>query len=152
MMRTKSGSWLPRPWLALAVFLLIWPYAVSYSDVGAVFTLVNKTPYFLHAVINNEAIAYIPPGVSISRETSSAYEVTAQVTYSPGQGKTATVLRTFQATVHTVSTTSSSQSQSNDCSNSNNSTCNSTSTSSVDSYTTVDPIAWVVTPDTLASH
>lgn len=135
-----------RPRTVLAVFLFLLPYAVSSGSDGARFTLINRTDYFLHAVIDNETFVYIPPGVSITRQTSGLYSVSAEVTYSPGQGKTGSASRIFETVVH--STQSGSSAQRNDCSNSQND-CESTSSSTSSSTTSVDPIRWVVTADTL---
>ena len=147
----RERAWHLRPWVVPAVFFLLLPYAVSYGSSGVSFTLVNRTQAFLHAVINNETIVYIPPGVAITRETSSAYDVAAEVTYSPGQGKTGKAFRTFQAVVHVTQTGTHSDRQASDCSGSPN-TCESVSTSTAQTTTTIDPITWVVTADTLSSH
>ncbi len=147
-------TWRPSPWLVLCVFFLLLPYAFSFGGSGASFTLVNGTPSYLHAVINNESIVYIPPGMTITRETNYSYQVSAEVTYSPGQGRSGSARRTFQATVHTYSTGTTSESQTSDCSGSNGNTCSSesTSTGASETTTTVDPIVWVVTADTLSSN
>jgi len=150
----REYSWRVGLWTVLAVFIVLKPYAVSFGDDGANFTLVNATPLFLHAVINDESITYIPPGVAITRQTNSSYSVTAEVAYSPGQGKTGSAFRTFQTSVHVTQSESTSTSQSNDCSNSNDNTCQSSTSSNSggSTTTTIDPITWVVTADTLLSH
>ncbi len=146
-------AWLSRPWIIMAVLAILSPYEVSLGSTGASFTLVNRTAYFLHAVINNEPIVYIPPGAAITRETNSLYVVVAEVTYSPGQDRAAKVLRTFQTTVHTTQSGSYSSNQSNDCSGSNGtSTCESSTTATETTNTTIDPITWVVTDDTLSTR
>jgi hypothetical protein len=145
-----------RPWLAAAVFFLLLPYAVSFGGGGgATFTLANRTPYYLHAVINNEPVAYIPPGGGITRETSTPYTVIATVTYSPGQGKDGSAMRIFQTEMHTRTIGSGSYDQANDCSGSSSgNTCSSitSSTGQAETVTTIDPITWIVTPDTLDFH
>lgn len=151
--KAKQLPWPPKPWMVLAVLAFLAPYEVSLSSTGASFTLVNRTAYFLHAVINNEPIVYIPPGAAITRETSSQYVVVAEVTYSPGQDRSAKVLRTFQTTVHTTQTGSYSSNQSNDCSGSNGTnTCESATNATQTTNTTIDPITWVVTDDTLSTR
>ncbi len=149
-----KSAWRLSPWAILVLCIVLFPYAVSFGSDGATFTLVNGTRYFLHAVINNETIVYIPPGMTITRQTNAYYVVTAEVTYSPGQEKTGSAIRTFQTVVHTEQSGTSSVQQTNDCSDSNHNTCesSSSSTGSSTSSTTIDPITWVVTADTLLSH
>ncbi len=147
----RQPLWLPKVWTFLAILALLSPYGVSFGSTGASFTLVNRTGYFLHAVVNNESIVYIPPDVAITRETNAQYVVVVELTYSPGQDRTGKVIRTFQTVVHTASTSSHTASDSNTCSNSGNS-CESTTSSTGTSSTTIDPITWVVTADSLSSH
>lgn len=151
----RKQTWIPKPWIVLAVVAILWPYEVSFGDTGVSFTLVNRTGYFLHAVINNQTIVYIPPGTAITQETKSYYDVTAEVTYSPGQTRSGRALRTFQTVVHTVSTGSYSSNASNDCSGTHHgNTCESATSVEGGSTTstTIDPITWVVTADTLSTH
>lgn len=151
----KTLTWVPKPWMVLAVFALLWPYEVSFGDTGVSFTLVNRTGFFLHAVINNQTFVYIPPGTAINHETNAYYDITAEVTYSPGQARTGRALRTFQTVVHTVQTGSYSSNASNDCSGSHHgNTCESATnvTEGSTTSTTIEPITWVVTVDTLSSY
>lgn len=151
--REGLRTWLPRPWIIMTVLAILSPYEVSLSSTGASFTLVNSTEYFLHAVINNESIAYIPPGIAVTRETNSMYTVVAEVTYSPGQDRTGKARRTFQTTVHTTQSGTYTSNQSNDCSGSNSSnTCESTTSATGTTSTTIDPITWVITVDTLSTR
>ncbi len=142
-----------KPKTVIGVFLLLLPYAVSFGSAGPTFILNNQTPYYLHAILNDERIAYIPPGTTLTRTPSGYLTVSAEVIISPGQGKTGSVSRVFNTVVHTTET--GSHSASTDCSShdENNTCSSSTGTNDVSSSsTTIDPIVWTVTADTLGVH
>jgi hypothetical protein len=126
---------------------MLWPYAFSYSAQGATFTLVNKTPYFLHAVINNKPSVYIPPGCVVNYDANGLGNVIVEVRYSPGQAVNGSALRTFEIIYHT--TGSSSQDIASACNEQGNA-CQSTTESSV--TTSADPVKWVVTESDLVSN
>ena len=124
----------------LAASLLLFLYGVSFGSDGPVFTftLVNRTAHYLHAVINNQSHAYLPPGSSIQVEVAAYGSVVANVRYSPGQGVRGEAARYFASQC----TTTSSGSQ--DC-NSRSSDCGETSsTSSHSTSTRCQPIRWQV--------
>lgn len=97
----------------LAASLVLFLYGVSFGSDGSVstFTLVNRTAHYLHAVINNESHAYLPPGSSIQAEVPAYGSVVANVRYSPGQGVRGEAARYFASECTTTSTGSSTVSQ-----------------------------------------
>ena len=122
--------------------IVIWPYAVSIGAAGATFTLVNKTPYYLHAVINNVPLIYIPPGGVADYDAAGLGNVTVEVRTSPGQRVNGSASRSFKIIYHTTY----SQSTSNTCQN-NSSDCSNTAEAS--STTTAEPVRWEVTASEL---
>ncbi|MBI1805062.1 MAG: hypothetical protein HY033_08890 [Ignavibacteriae bacterium] len=124
---------------ALTILVVLWPYTVSFGDEGVSFTLINRTSHYLHAVINGKSFVYIAPGGVVAYQLDAYANVTADVSYSPGQDIKGKTSKTFQAVVV--------DSYSNDCSdNGHGNTCGSTGSKSV------SPITWTVTPSDLSSN
>jgi len=123
---------------------VLYPYAVSIGASGATFTLVNRTPYYLHALINNLPSIYLPPGSVVNYDASGLGAVTVEVRYSPGQVVKGGASKSF--VIEYQSTTSGKSSS--DCSSSNS---NSDCSSSTEASTTVTatPVRWEVTTDDL---
>jgi hypothetical protein len=126
---------------------VLWPYAFSLGAEGATFTLVNRTPYFLHAVINNKPSIYIPPGGVVNYDANGTANIIVDVRYSPGQGVKGSVLRTFEIVFHT--TTTSSGNTSSTCNEQGND-CDTSTESSV--TVTADPVTWIVTQSDLTAR
>jgi len=135
------------PWrrllAGLAAFMVL-RHAVTFGsgDVTFTFTLVNRTTHFLHAVINSQSHAYIPPGSSIATQISAYGTAVAEVRYSPGQGLRGEANRVFESQCHTTST--STASTNTDCNQSSPDCGETTSTGSSSSTTTCLPITWLV--------
>ena len=149
-----DGAWwtLWRSWMRIALQIvlgvsILWPYTFSYSAQGTTFTLVNRTPYFLHAVINNKPSVYIPPGAVVNYDAGGLGNVVVEARYSPGQTVNGSAMRTFEIVYHT--TGSGSQDISSTCTGQGN-TCDSSTESSV--TTSADPVKWVVTESDLISN
>ncbi len=121
----------------IVIIAFLWPYSFSVGATGATFTLVNRTGYYLHAVVNNKSSVYIAPGTVVTYDVSRFASIVAEVQYSPGQDVKGSAIRSFPIVVHS----SSSSKTSNDCSNSNN--CTSTTESS--GTESADPVTWTVT-------
>jgi hypothetical protein len=148
--RTRRTLWRDRIRTIMQIAMgvaMLWPYAISYSAEGATFTLVNKTPYFLHAVINNIPSVYIPPGCVVNYDANGLGNVIVEVRYSPGQAVNGSTLRSFEIIYHT--TGSGSQDIASTCNEQGNS-CDSSTESSV--TTSAEPVKWVVTESDLASN
>jgi hypothetical protein len=127
---------------ALAVLLIVlWPYAASFGDQGAVFTLANRTKHFLHAMINNNPYVYIAPGRVVTYQSGALSSVVVEVTYSPGQSITGKASKTLVPVRQETATGS------NNCNNTN-SNCHSTTGYS----SSVSPMSWDITPADLESH
>ena len=124
---------------------VLWPYSFSVGAAGATFTLINRTPYFLHAVINNEASAYIAPGAVVNYDAGGMANIAVKVRYSPGQSAKGSTFRSFEIIYHT--TGSSSGNTSSTCNQQSNS-CDSSVESSV--TVTPEPVTWSVTEADLA--
>ena len=118
---------------------ILWPYAVSIGAAGATFTLVNKTPYYLHAVINNIPLIYIPPGGVADYDAAGLGNVTVEVRTSPGQAVKGSATRSFEIIYHTTY----SQTTSNTCQN-NSSDCSTSAEAS--GTTTAEPVRWELEP------
>jgi len=138
---TRSGRGVSRLATALTMAIVLWPYAISFSDQEMNFTLINQTPYYLHVTINNDSHLYIGPGRVVTEPVSGYGTVIAEVTYSPGQVISGTATKTFQPVRHDVTTGT------NTCTDSGSNCQSSTSSSS-----TIDPISWTVTPADMATH
>lgn len=145
MMTTKR----PPPWrklaTGLALFLLLrHTVTFSSSDVTYTFTLVNRTPHFLHTVINNSSHAYLPPGGTLDARIRAYALAVVDVRYSPGQGMQGKASRVFESECHT--TTSSTSTTSTDCNQSSPDCGESTSSGTSTSQTTCSPVVWMVFP------
>jgi predicted porin len=131
-----------RKFEAMATLLIaLWPYALSFGDQGVGFTLTNRTPYYLHAIVNNTSYVYVAPGGAVTYQSDTFSDVIVEVTYSPGQSIVGKASKTF-APVHQETAT-----RSNDCSNNNNDCHSTTSYSS-----SVSPMSWDITVSDLASN
>jgi predicted porin len=127
---------------AIATLLIVlWPYAVSFSDQGVAFTLSNRTTYYLHATVNNTSYVYIAPGGVVTYQSDTFSNVVVEVTYSPGQSVTGRASKTFEAVRQDTAT------RSNTCTD-NNSDCHSTTSYS----SSVSPLSWDVTASDLTSN
>ena len=134
-----------------AILLVLWPYTASFGDEGVSFTLVNGTSRFLHAVINGKPFVYIAPGAVIVYQLGGYANVTASVSYSPGQNVKGRTTKTFQTVVETVNNYSSNHSH--DCSGSQSgNTCSSSTEAAGTATTSVRPITWSVAPSDLSSN
>lgn len=119
-------SWRGRSRRALQLLLsaiVLWPYSVSFSAPGATFTLINRTPFYLHALINNSPSIYIPPGGVVSYDAGNVGNVAVDVRYSPGQSRKGSARRTFEiiyttTTTETGGTAATCTQEGNDCSSS----------------------------------
>jgi hypothetical protein len=135
--RNRLRSALP-PIVVIAVLL---PYSFSVGATGATFTLVNRTGYYLHAVVNNKSSVYIAPGSVVTYDVSRFASIAAEVRYSPGQDVKGSAIRSFPIVVHSSSVSKTS----NDCNKSEN--CSSTTESS--GTQSADPVTWTVTEEDL---
>ena len=134
----------------VAILLVLLPYSLSFGDDQTTFTLINNTPYFLHAVINGKAYLYIAPYGNVVSDINAYSGATATVTYSPGQNIKGKATREFTVEIQTSSNYSGSRGS--DCSNNNrNSDCSSSSSTaaSTTTTTTINPISWTVVPSDL---
>lgn len=134
----------------LAVFLVLRHTMTFGSDeVTWTFTLVNRTPHYLHAVLNNRSLAYLPPGGSMAMDVAAYGVVVADVRYSPGQGIHASRSRVIESQCRTV--TSTTGTSSTDCNQSSPDCGETSSTGTTTSTTTCTPITWSVVPADLDS-
>jgi hypothetical protein len=134
----------------LAVFMVL-RHTVTFGsgDVTWTFTLVNRTSHYLHAVLNNRSLAYLPPGGSMAMDVAAYGVVVADVRYSPGQGIHASRSRVIESQCRTV--TSSTGTTSTDCNQSSPDCGETSSTGTTTSTTTCTPITWSVFPADLDS-
>ena len=126
---------------------VLWPYAFSFGAEGATFTLVNRTSYYLHAVINNQPSVYIPPGAVVNRNADGFANIVVDVRYSPGQGVKGSASKSFEIVYHRTST--SSEDIASTCNQQGND-CDSSTEASVTE--TADPVQWVVTQSDLKQN
>jgi hypothetical protein len=92
--------------LATAVAaLLLLHYAVSLGN-GAetTFTLQNRTPHFVHALVGRESHLYLPPGGSVSVEVNAPANLSVTAVYSPGQSVRGRATRFFDFLLETTTT------------------------------------------------
>jgi hypothetical protein len=127
--------------------IVLWPYSISVSAPGATFTLINRTPFYLHALINNSPSIYIPPGGVITYDAGNLGNVAVDVRYSPGQAKRGSAYRTFEIIYTTTSTgtgssTATCTEQQNDCQSSTEATTSVSAT----------PVRWEVTQADLTAN
>lgn len=89
---------------AVAVLLLL-HYAVSLGN-GAetTFTLQNRTPHFIHALVGSESHLYLPPGGSVSVGVNAPANLSVTVVYSPGQSVRGRAARSFDFLLETATT------------------------------------------------
>lgn len=139
--RGGSGP-MRRVLMLLAALMIVLPYALSYGDTSGNFTLVNRTRYYLHALIGNTSYVFIAPGRSVVQEVGASSALSVDVAYSPGQGVRGSASQVFDLPV-TISHVRSA-----DCSSSRNA---SDCSSNVDASETVAPARWEVTPADLAA-
>jgi hypothetical protein len=149
MVRKRRIGW-RRIATGLAVFLVL-RHTVTFGsgEVTWTFTLVNRTPHYLHAVLNNRSLAYLPPGGSMAMDVAAYGVVVADVRYSPGQGIHASTSRVIESQCRTV--TSTTGSTSTDCNQTSPDCGESSSTSNTTSTTTCTPVTWSVFPVDLDS-
>lgn len=76
----------------LGILLLLNIVKVSLSDEKSRLTILNKTDSYLHIAIEGNLYPYTPSGQDVTHETEPKSELYVQVFYSPGQGKTNTVI------------------------------------------------------------
>ena len=76
----KSKAW----YVALG---LLFSLSVSYSeDILVPVTVTNRTPHYLHLMLNDKSFTYVSPGTIVQMEVKTS-AVTIQAVYAPGQGK-----------------------------------------------------------------
>jgi hypothetical protein len=82
---------------AAAVFIiliLLFPFTVSFGDAKAVVTVQNRTPYYLHVIMNDKPYLYVRPFGEARQESG---HVLVHVFYSPGQGISGSASKTIDA-------------------------------------------------------
>lgn len=136
--------------LATAVAtLLLLHYTVSLGNgVETSFTLLNKTPHFVHALVGRESHLYLPPGGSISVEVNAPASLSVTAVYSPGQSVRGSATRSFDFLLVTETT----YSDKTGCSNtpSGGSTCVSDAESGVTQHAASQ--TWSLTPAEFTSQ
>ncbi len=131
----------------IAIVTILWPYMFSIASSDTTFTLVNRTRYYLHAIVNSESFVYIAPGRSVNVKVQAPVSIYARVRYSPGQGVKGTGERTVEITATVTSTPAVTTCSSN---GQGGNTCESTNDPTT--TTSVTPEKWDVLPSDLASE
>jgi hypothetical protein len=91
--------------LLLICLILIIPLTLGYSgDEQASVTVVNKTEYYLHVIIDGESYLYVSPDMGVTRSSDPKGEFSVDAFYSPGQGITARISRTIDVPYSPAST------------------------------------------------
>lgn len=86
----------PKFYLLLGYLVFMLPLSVSFGDDKASLQVINRTAYFVHLIVNGEAILYIGPGNTATRDSeTSTFDVKAF--YAPGQGVSGRADRVLEA-------------------------------------------------------
>ena len=125
---------------ALLLAILLIPPTVSIGSEGVSVRLVNNTRHYLHVIIDNTPLLYVPPGGWVAHQ-SSTLSAGVKVFYSPGQGISGSMDRVVNSTLVERSTTDCRS----DCSRTNS--CVTENSSS----TLVNPVILYITPDSLGT-
>lgn len=132
-------------WL-IAITCFASSYVISFDENSVSITIVNRTRYYLHILIDKDPHLYVAPGGSVHSETrmQSAF---VEVLYSPGQGISGRAEKELTSTTTTSTNYSSDRGHTCASSSSGNSCQSMTSSEGSVSYSyTRSPMTWTVVP------
>ena len=138
--------------LIVAVLLLLLNViTVLMGDDQSRLTVINKTEYYIHIVIDGNVFPYVGPNVSITQTSSPTSTMRAEVFYSPGQGKTSQIIdSTFSLPYTPASTRTYGDSYSCDCQDETFS-CSESSSGVVNVPAQGGSAQWEITNDTFSN-
>lgn len=81
----------------LALIIMLLSMAISFSgEDKSQLTVINRTPLFLHIIIDGEPYLYVAPERGVTHEADAKPSFSVTVLYSPGQSNTERINRVVQ--------------------------------------------------------
>ena len=96
-LRPPGRRWLPIRYTTLALIIMLLSMTISFSgEDTSHLTVINRTPLFLHVIIDGKPFLYISPERGVTHESEAKPSFSVTVFYSPGQSITGRINRVVQ--------------------------------------------------------
>ncbi len=87
----------PVRYTTLALIIMLLSMTISFSEEDkSQLTVINRTPLFLHVIIDGNPYLYISPERGVTHESNAKPTFSVTVLYSPGQSATGRISRTVR--------------------------------------------------------